>query len=77
MSAESSDKLKEAEMGFIDWATENVVPILSLHPAEDNTDLEALAKLIGNRSFVALSEGFHNCSEIMSLHYRIIRSDRQ
>lgn len=64
---------EEAESSFVDWAKQNAIPITSLVPTQDNSDLEQLAELIGDSSFVALSEGFHNCKEMMELHYRIVR----
>ena len=64
---------ERAEACFIEWAKQNAATILSLEPSDNNSDLEAIAGAIGNAKFVALSEGFHNCKEMMSLHYRIIR----
>ena len=66
-------EFEQAENCFIDWAKQNASEIVSIFPTEDNHDLEPIAELIGSSKFVALSEGFHNCKEIMSLHFRIIR----
>ena len=64
----------KAESCFIEWAKQNITDILSLKPKNDgNLDLEEIVTAIGNAKFVALSEGFHNCKEMMSLHHRIIR----
>jgi len=63
----------KAELKFIKWTKENAVDISSFNVTEENNDLEEIAKSIGNAKFVALSEGFHNCKEMMSLHCRIIQ----
>ena len=47
--------------------------IIDNYPFYDFSDLEHIAKAIGDSKFVVLSEGYHNCKEMMSLHYRIIR----
>ena len=62
-----------AESHFIEWAKKNSKEISSLVPVDDTSDLEAVGAAIGSAKFVALSEGFHNCKEMMSLHHRIIR----
>ena len=62
-----------AESRFIEWAKQNAKEISSLVPVDDICDLEAVGAAIGSAKFVALSEGFHNCKEMMSLHHRIIR----
>ena len=62
-----------AESHFVEWAKKHSKKIESFIPTDDNSDLEVIAESIGNASFVALSEGYHNCNEMMSLHYRIIR----
>ena len=62
-----------AEHHFHEWARQNTIEISSLVPVDDDSDLEVIAAAIGSAKFVALSEGFHNCKEMMSLHHRIIR----
>ena len=62
-----------AEKCFLEWSKENHTVISSLTPTDENKDLEAIANSIGDSKFVALSEGFHNCKEMMSLHCRIIQ----
>lgn len=64
---------KQAEPRFMEWATRSATPILSLTSIDDTKDLDAIAEAIGEAKFVALSEGFHNCKEMMALHHRIIR----
>jgi erythromycin esterase-like protein len=68
------DYFSKAESCFIEWTKQNMTEIQSLNTKNDgNMDLEEIAKAIGNSKFVALSEGFHNCKEMMSLHCRLIR----
>ena len=75
MDQDESDQysFEQAESSFIEFAKHNATPIVSLVPTDDNGDLEAIAKAIGNAKVVVLGEGFHNCREMMSLHHRIIR----
>ena len=78
MSASDSKSVDDpfydtAEKSFLEWSKENRIEISSLKPTEENKDLEAIANSIGDAKFVALSEGFHNCKEMMSLHCRIIQ----
>ena len=65
--------LHEVETEFINWAKQNLVEIKSLDTIEENSDLKEIAKAIGGAKVVALSEGFHNCKEMMKLHHRLIR----
>lgn len=62
-----------AKKAFINWGKQNAVEINSLTQNTDNSDLEAIANAIGNARVVAISEGFHNCKEMMQLHDRLIR----
>ena len=62
-----------AEEKFIEWAKENAISISSVKPTNENLDLEKIAKTIGDAKFVALSEGFHNCKEMLSVQLRIIQ----
>ena len=65
---------REASTSFQEWCKENSVPVLSLDPVSaEKEDLKSIAQSIGNARFVAISEGFHNCKEMMSFHHRIIR----
>ena len=61
-----------ADTDFINWAKQNLVEIQSLDTEDDNGDLKEMAKAIGEAKVVALSEGFHNCKEMMKLHHQII-----
>jgi len=61
------------ENSFVSWGKQNAIPIVSLTNSTDNSDLEAIGKAIGDVRVVALSEGFHNCKEMMALHHRIIQ----
>ena len=65
------------EEDFLEWAETKAVPIATVDPEEpyDADDfLESLATTsIGDAQVVVLSEGFHNCQEMMALHHRIIR----
>mmetsp|Transcript_23953 Transcript_23953/g.31824 ORF Transcript_23953/g.31824 Transcript_23953/m.31824 type:complete len:289 (+) Transcript_23953:172-1038(+) len=68
---------------FLEWAKDHMVAIPSLpstntsnndetHTHEKEEWLQAIASSIGNAKIVALSEGYHNCREMMTLHHYII-----
>lgn len=78
---EATKLLSESRQAFIDWAVENAVPIERLTPSDysDSTVhnvafFECLSGAIqsSSASVVMLSEGFHNCREMMTLHHVII-----
>jgi erythromycin esterase-like protein len=62
-----------AEKVFVDWGKKNAIAINSLLPTSDNNDLKAIAESTGDARVVAISEGFHNCKEMMQLHERLIQ----
>jgi len=62
-----------SEKAFIEWGKQHAVSLNSLNPTDDNEDLKAIADAIGDARVVAISEGFHNCKEMMQLHERLIR----
>jgi erythromycin esterase len=62
-----------AEKAFVEWGRQNAVAINSLTPTSDNSDLKAIVEAIGDARVIAISEGFHNCKEMMQLHERLIR----
>lgn len=64
---------QKAEKAFVEWGKQNAIAIGSLTPTSDNSDLEAIAESIDDARVVAISEGFHNCKEMMQLHERLIR----
>lgn len=73
--------LSASRQAFIDWAAENAVPIekLTRDDYRDTTVYNAafLKSLKGaiqssSATVVMLSEGFHNCKEMMTLHAAII-----
>jgi hypothetical protein len=64
---------KSSQEAFIEWGKQNTISIHSLVAVDDNSDLKAIADAIGDAKVVALSEGFHNCKEMMQLHERLIR----
>jgi erythromycin esterase len=58
----------------LEWARDSLVPLQGVDPGRsDDSDLATLAEQIGDARVVLISEGFHNCSEMMRLHHRIIR----
>ena len=63
----------DSQTEFVAWAKENRITLNSMTPSEDNSDLEAIFQEAGNYQVIALSEGFHNCSEMLQLHHRMIR----
>ena len=75
------DMEAQSRQSFIAWAKENAVPIASIEPISrdcdlgetPSADLEAIGIAIEGAPVVVLSEGFHNCREMMALHRRIIR----
>jgi|GEM_PF-6385881 len=69
----SNIQSNNAQQDFIDWGINNTVTINSLTPCDSNADLEKIADAIGEAKVVALSEGFHNCKEMMHLHERLIQ----
>lgn len=64
---------KSSREVFVEWGKQHATPIKSLVKADDNSDLKAIADAIGDAKVLALSEGFHNCKEMMQLHERLIR----
>lgn len=74
--------LSTSRQAFIDWAVENAVPIekLTRDDYSDPSDttvynaafLQALKGALQEASVVMLSEGFHNCKEMMTLHTVIV-----
>ena len=62
-----------SEQSFVAWAQQHATAITSLNVTNDNRDLEAIKHAVGDAKVVALSEGFHNCKEMMELHHRTIR----
>jgi erythromycin esterase len=62
-----------AQETFVKWAKTQTVALNSLTPTNQNNDLEMVAKAIGDARVVAISEGFHNCKEMLQLHERLIR----
>lgn len=67
------EKYSNAKQAFIKWGKQNAISINSLKESDNNSDLEAIANAIGNARVVAISEGFHNCKEMMQLHERLIK----
>ena len=71
--------LSESRQVFIDWAIGNAIPIECIHPIQhedkDQSDpfLSYLSDAVSSASVVMLSEGYHNCKEILALHLRIIQ----
>ena len=78
--------LSSSRQAFIDWAVENAVPITSLQPYSYSANcsgdkrlneafFQALTGAIEDcsASVVMLSEGYHNCKEMMTLHHAIIQ----
>jgi erythromycin esterase len=65
--------LAKSQTAFVEWGKQNAIVINSLLPTTENNDLKAIAESIGDARVVAISEGFHNCKEMMQLHERLIR----
>jgi len=78
--------ISSSQQAFIDWAVENAVPITSLEPYSYSANcsgdkrhnevfFQALTGAIQacSASVVMLSEGYHNCKEMMTLHHAIIQ----
>ena len=80
-SIPSQEMINDARSNFVQWAKGSAIPILSLNPNDNtNQDLQTIIDSIldtNNGSslprVLALSEGYHNCSEMMSFHHRMIR----
>ena len=58
---------------FVAWAKKNKIGLNSLTITDNNSDLEAIFQNADGYKVIALSEGFHNCKEMMQLHHRMIR----
>ena len=78
--------LSSSRQAFIDWAVENAIPITSLQPysysancSGDKRHNEAFFQALTgaiedcSASVVMLSEAYHNCKEMMTLHHAIIQ----
>lgn len=82
-SSEKAMLLSESRKAFIEWAVPNAIPINCIQPiksdeGDQNRRDHFLSYLEGeiqrsSPSVVFLSEGFHNCKEMMSLHHRIVQ----
>ncbi|MCL6273174.1 erythromycin esterase family protein [Muricauda sp. 2012CJ35-5] len=58
---------------FVEWAQQKKITLNSFTESESNSDLEAIFQNAANYKVIALSEGFHNCKEMLQLHHRMIR----
>lgn len=64
--------LTDSKLELINWSKKNSVAI-DITDFKYQNDVEAIANAIGNAKVVAISEGFHNCKEMMKLNYKIIK----
>lgn len=82
--SEKDTRLRKSRDAFIQWAKEHAVPITRLEPHTPNESfeqkpddifLQTLSRAIerSSASVVLLSEGYHNCKEMMKLHHCIIQ----
>ena len=58
---------------FVKWAKDNHTLLNSIPVTDGNSDLETIFKDADKYKVIALSEGFHNCKEMLQLHHRMIR----
>ncbi len=58
---------------FIAWGKEEFIPIESMQLSDNNKDLEIITQGLNKYKLLVLSEGFHNCKEMMQLHHRLIK----
>lgn len=76
--------LSKSRDAFVEWAVQNAIPISCTQPIPAGEDdggdqndpfLSYLGDAVerSSASVVLLSEGFHNCREMMSLHHRVVR----
>ncbi len=61
----------EAPVG--NWAQRAALPISSMTHGSDDTDLEPLAKIIGNARIVSFGEGLHGGAEALEFRNRLFR----
>jgi erythromycin esterase len=61
---------KRAELA---WIRKQAVPIATVDPAQEHSDLEPLRGMIGQSRIVALGEGTHGTSEFFKMKHRIVR----
>ncbi len=55
------------------WIRKRAVPIATVDPAQELSDLEPLRDMIGHNRVVALGEGTHGTSEFFKMKHRIVR----
>ena len=64
--------IQNSKKEYISWSKLNAVSI-DINNLNYHKDVKAIANSIGNAKVVAISEGFHNCKEMMTLNYKIIK----
>ncbi|HEU4470670.1 MAG TPA: erythromycin esterase family protein [Flavisolibacter sp.] len=57
----------------IAWIKKRSIPLLSIEPQGQHTDLDALYKLTGNPAIIALGEPTHGTSEVFTLRLRLLK----
>lgn len=71
MSARAHDK-DDLSRSFLEWANPQAIPV-EIGSSSNEAFFDALTNTISNATIVAISEGFHNCKEMMTLHQQIIQ----
>lgn len=83
LPSEKARHLADSREAFVAWAVQNSIPIDCIEPFQSDDGkhpsgqqdpfLSHLGAAVAQSSVVLLSEGFHNCREMMTLHHRIIQ----
>ncbi|KAL9178769.1 hypothetical protein ACHAXT_003900 [Thalassiosira profunda] len=82
LTNERERELSRSREAFIKWGACNAIPIECIEPAgpdsgdyrqDEDEFLSCLGEAVSSASVVLLSEGYHNCREMMTLHHRIVQ----
>ncbi len=72
-AAELAEESFRPPAELLTWLRENAVPLETVHPTADATDLTPLKEVIGNARIVGLGEATHGTSEFFTLKHRLVR----
>ena len=58
---------------IIEWLNQNVIPLHSTEPAEDDSDLAFLSQIASEHRIIGIGEASHNTKDYADLRFRIIK----
>jgi len=70
---EKKIELNSPQEKITEWIKTNAIPIETLDPNEDDSDLLPLIDMIGSRRIVSLGESTHGTSEMFKIKHRITK----